>query len=299
MPNQPPTRLPRFTRAASSPGIALTERDLAILHRVARHRFLTSRQIVRLVGRSPQPVLRRLQRLFHHGYLDRPRAQIDYFHRGGSQPLVYGLGRRSLPVLFPEGDTRPRVDNLNVGRLHLQHTVLIAEVLIGIELACAHRADARFVPEAELRKDGSFRWSIMVHHRGASRRVGLVPDAVFALERRGGKRAFYFLEADRGTMPVQRDSLSQSSFFRKLLAYAATWNQELHRRKFGLHRFRVLTVTPSPLRAKHLAEAAAQLTSGQGLFLFGAAHSLSADNLLACEWITGRIGVTSPLWDSN
>jgi hypothetical protein len=27
-------------------------------------------------------VLRRLQLLFHHGYLDRPRAQIDYYRAG-------------------------------------------------------------------------------------------------------------------------------------------------------------------------------------------------------------------------
>ncbi|MCC7375521.1 MAG: replication-relaxation family protein, partial [Verrucomicrobiales bacterium] len=132
MPKKPHNRTPRFTRVEDPPAIELTERDLTILRHVGAHRFLTSRQITRLAASTPQPVVRRLNRLFHHGYLDRPRAQIDYFHRGGSQPLVYGLGRRGLPVVYPEGDDRPRIDNLHVGRLHLQHTVLIAEVLIAI-----------------------------------------------------------------------------------------------------------------------------------------------------------------------
>lgn len=294
-----PTRLPRFTRVDDPPGIALTDRDRAILQRVAAHRFLTSRQIACVLGAPAQPVLRRLQRLFHHGYLDRPRAQIEYFHHGGSQPLIYGLGRRAVPIVFPKGDTRPRVDNLQVGRLHLRHTSLIAEVLIRMELACAETGDVRFVPEAELRKRDGFRWSVMVRHRGAGRRVGLVPDAVFALERRDGKRAYFFLEADRGTMPVQRAGLAQSSFFRKMLAYSATWSQGLHRRKFGFHRFRVLTVTPSARRADHLAEAATQLPAGKGLFLFGDAAVLSASGLLAREWMTGRADITSPLWESN
>ena len=50
-----------------------------------------------------------------------------------------------------------------------------------------------------------------------------IPDSVFALEytNQNGQmqRAYCFLEADRGTMPVVRKGLAQTSFFRKLLAY--------------------------------------------------------------------------------
>ena len=60
----------------------------------------------------------------------------------------------------------------------------------------------------------------------------VLSDRVFALEidEQPDSRAYFFLEADRGTMPVKRQSLSQTSFFRKLLAYEATWSQSLHRR---------------------------------------------------------------------
>ena len=76
-------RLPRFKRVAAVEPMQLTERDRDILRQVRRHRFLRSSHILALIGGSSQQVLRRLQRLYHHGYLDRPRAQIDYFHRGG------------------------------------------------------------------------------------------------------------------------------------------------------------------------------------------------------------------------
>src|ERR1019366_1552149 len=89
-------------------------------------------------------------------------------------------------------------------------------------------------------------------------RIGLIPDRVFALEW-GENRAYFFLEADRGTMPITRENASQSSFHRKLLAYEATWTQNLHRTRFGFNRFRVLTVTTGANRAQHLAEAASRL----------------------------------------
>lgn len=36
-------------------------------------------------------MLRRLQRLYHHGYVERPACQIDYYQRGGSRSIAYGL----------------------------------------------------------------------------------------------------------------------------------------------------------------------------------------------------------------
>jgi len=53
----------------------LTERDLTLLAHVGRHRFLSSAQLARLDGGSPQGVLRCLRSLFDHGLLDRPRSQ--------------------------------------------------------------------------------------------------------------------------------------------------------------------------------------------------------------------------------
>jgi len=80
----------------------LTERDCEIIKLVHRHRFLRSEQIVALIASSPQQVLRRLKLLYHHGYLERPRAQLEYFEKGGSQPMVYGLSSKGGKLLRQE-----------------------------------------------------------------------------------------------------------------------------------------------------------------------------------------------------
>ena len=84
--------------------------------------------------------------LYHHGYLERPRAQIDSYHRAGSQPLAYGLAskgaaylRRELNIPFERIQWTPK--NSAVGRLFLDHTLLISEVMVGIELACKARVN--------------------------------------------------------------------------------------------------------------------------------------------------------------
>ncbi len=97
-------------------------------------------------------------------------------------------------------------------------------------------------------------------------------------------------------MPVQRRNLSQTSFHRKLLAYEATWTQNLHRTRFGFHRFRVLTVTTSAARVHSLVDACSQLKSGQGLFLFADRTILDQPaDLLSAAWQTGRKGESTGL----
>src|SRR6185503_1827467 len=84
------SRLPRFTRASQTKLLQITDRDRRIISLIHRHRFLRSSHIVSLLDGSPQSILRRLQPLYHHSYLTRPRAQLDYYHKGGSREIVYG-----------------------------------------------------------------------------------------------------------------------------------------------------------------------------------------------------------------
>ncbi len=293
-------RLPRFKRVAEIAPIQLTGRDREIIRQVHRHRFLRSSHIVALIGGSSQQVLRRLQRLFHHGYLERPRSQIDYFHRGGSQRMVYGVGVHGTRLLQQEENLSGRrdagsADNRTIGRLFLEHALLTSDVMVALELACRRNGRVRLLyseeiplPESTRRQHEPFHWSLTLGNRA---KVGLIPDRVFGLEYldqpAGRNRAFYFLEADRGTMPVSRQTLAKSSFARKLLAYEATWQQNVHRNRFGFHRFRVLTVTTSAERAKNLAAAASRLERGHGLFLFTDAEAIRAHpDVLRLPWDT-------------
>ena len=99
-------------------------------------------------------------------------------------------------------------------------------------------------------------------------KLGVIPDRVFALEF-GDKdeRILCFLEADRGTMPVERGKHDTSSIARKLHAYALTWKAGIHRSRFATSRVRVLTVTTSERRSEHIRAAASAVSGGYGIFL--------------------------------
>src|SRR4051812_49435824 len=101
----PSARKPRYERTAA-PGMALTPRDVGLIRAVATHRFLRSTHLVALAEGSAQVTLRRLQLLFHHGYLDRPRSQLDWYIRG-SEPMVYGLGLKGAAFLKEHADLAP------------------------------------------------------------------------------------------------------------------------------------------------------------------------------------------------
>lgn len=295
-------RLPRFHRSEAIPAMLLTERDRQLVWHVHRHRFLRSTQLVALTGDQAQPVLRRLQRLYHHGYLDRPRAQLDYFHEGGSRPLVYGLGSRGASLLRREFDIPfSQMDwsgkRGSVGRLFLEHALLTSEVMVTAELACRARSglqlrmnDELKLPDSPTRRIDPFRWRVRLP---GERDVGLIPDRVFAFESGNpsdtSSAQHFFLEADRGTMPVTRSGIGQTSFYRKLLSYEATWSQNLHRSRFGWKRFRVLTVTTSKERVESMLSACRQLARGHGLFLFTDIATLRThEDFLTLPWRTCR-----------
>ena len=290
-------RLPRFQRAAKVAAIRLTERDQKIIRIIHRHRFLRSHQIIALIGGSAQNLSRRLQRLFHHGYLERPRAQLQYYERNGSQTIAYGLGNKSSSLLQLNPASWGE-KNRGIGRMYLAHALLVSDVMVLLELACRQHG-IRLLHEDELNLpvEAPLHWRVKIRD---GIKLGVVPDRVFALEYLDQKgqlhRVYYFLEADRDTLPVVREKLSQTSFYRKLLAYEATWTNKVHQRHLGVHRFRVLTVTTGAKRVNSLLEACLRLQRGQGLFLF-ADESVLQKELLAAVWQCGKDGSLSALVD--
>ncbi len=291
------SRLPRFQRVATTPPIRLTERDHKIIRLVHRHRFLRSHQIIALIGGSPQQLSRRLQWLFHQGYLERPRSQLQYYERSGSQTIAYGLGNKS-GLLLQLNPASWGEKNRAIGRTYLAHALLVSDVMVSLELACRqHCIRLLYEDQLGLAVKPALQWRVRMRD---GTRLGVIPDRVFALEYpdQAGQvqRVYYFLEADRGTMPVVRQKLTQTSFYRKLLAYEATWSNKVHQRHLGIPRFRVLTVTTSAVRVKTLLDACSRLQRGHGLFLF-ADQSVLEKDLLGPVWQCGKAAAMSALVD--
>src|SRR5665213_2644663 len=181
------SRLPRFRLTPVNTAIQLTERDHHIVRLVYRHRFLRSHQIIALLGGSPQQLSRRLKLLYHHGYLERPRAQIQYYERGGSKSIAYGLGNKGGALLKQENgfavDPHSWSEKSHViGRIYLEHALFVADVMVAIELACRKHGGIRLLYEDQLGlavETQPFRWRVKVD---GGTELGVIPDRVFAFE---------------------------------------------------------------------------------------------------------------------
>ena len=299
-------RRARFERCPSIPHIQVTKRDLDILAHLDRHRLLRSREISQLVSGSRQQILRRLQLLFHHGYVDRPRGQIEYFYKDGSQPLAYSLSPRGIDLVreqLPQILNSSGFEKRNLSPLFLRHALQKSEIMVALELSCRRNPKVTFVSANALasgfRESRSpFEWRVRVDNKTE---LGVIPDDVFVLEYSAGEqtrqRVLFFLESDRSTMPVERRDLRKTSFRRKLLAYEATWLRKIHQTRFFCNRFRVLTITTSARRVKNLVESCSSLKHGLGLFLFIDLSTLKSQDALTAPWRTAS-GDVARLIDS-
>ena len=294
MQNQPERRQ-RFKRSHGR--VQLTPDDLAIIDHIRRHRFLRSTHLVRLLPhRPPKKLIERLGALFHAGYLDRPRAQLDYYARAGSAPMVHGLGDRSQALVTVLPNLEWATKGRDLKRPYIEHALMVADIMVAIEIAARDREDIEFVAGEQLlafkaRPDKSHAWKLSADLLVGRERhsVTLIPDAVFALRSRAtGRYACFFLEADRGTMPVDRADLSQTSIRRKLLAYEAALKARQHVERFAFHNLRILTVTSSFERLRSMIAALNAVTHGMatGRFLFAKHPAMTGADPLSLLWTT-------------
>ena len=231
-------RLPRFTRAKRShrPPLVLQERDQQLLRAVYEYRLVSTPQLILLFDQESRDGLyRRLQGLFHHGYVDRIGSNPN-------APLVYALAQRGAETL---GVTR---------RKELSDPYIAHQLMIGdFRLAMTRATKAR---------------GIGLSWRNVPADSPIKPDGFFGLQfpdrPEGRNRAFFFLEADRSTMTRER-------YVQKLVNYGRWYQRGGHAEKLGIKRFRVLTVTKSEERTRSLLEAAtrcSEIDSALPMFWF-------------------------------
>ncbi len=298
---------PRRKRSDNPPPFQLTDRDLEILRAVARYRFLNSDHVRRVIDGSNKNIANRLKGLFDHGYLDRPECQYDFYRPGGGSSLaVYALGDKGARILnhYDGFEAGPRVSwahkNRKVGRPFMEHTLAISEFAIALSIAvaaspvvdlCDGPALLERLPATTRGAAKPYRLSVPVVFQSTRRTIGIEPDYVFSLGFPArGRRGNFLVEIDRGTMPVERSDILQSSMLRKFLAYGSIWRSQLHGQAFGWRSFRVLVVTGTAERAQSMREALHRTNGGKGspLFWFTDWTALKGANTLAHIWIDGE-----------
>ena len=297
---EPLRRRPRFRRA-EAPSFQLTERDIEIVRQIARLRFLRSTHVSQLLDAPHRKICERLTALYHAGYLDRPHAQLEYHvHGGGSTPLVYALGNHGAKLLKIRGErdhasgdwTRK---NRDTGREYLLHTLAIANVCVALTVACRRHGNVTLkhpeqllasAPDATRALCDQWSLRVRVHYNGTIREIGIQPDYVFALVLPDGRRRPFVVECDRGTMPVERSNIDQSSMLRKFLAYEGIRQQRLYAARYGWENFRVLTTTTSLERVETMLAVINRTPAVKSspLFLFADHAALIKVDIVTHPW---------------
>lgn len=298
-------RRPRFHRAAEPLAFRITEGDVEIVRLLARHRFLRSTHIAALVGRSLDRVNDRLLRLFHAGYVNRPRAQLDRYPDSGSAPMVYALANRGAQLLAehsgPLSNSHWSRKNESAGRPFIKHQLEVMDFYVALRTATRGRHDVTMIhpdemiadfPQSRRASHHPFALRVMLTQGTGVHDVGVVPDLAFGLRFPDGTRRCFLVEIDCGTMPIVRADPKQTSFGRKLRSYLAAHTARLHERQFGWKTFRVLTVTPSESRMFRMIRASQffrdETPPGPRLFHFAVRNELHEAGAFQCQWLTGE-----------
>lgn len=299
-----PTRRPRFHRE-EPPAFRLTDDDVEIVRQLARHRFLRSTHIAALVGRSLDRANDRLSRLYHAGYLDRPRAQLDYYPSSGSAPMVYALADRGARLLIErDGIEFANLEwsrkNREAGRPFIEHQLEIMDFYVALQCSARLRNDLRLIhpneligsfPDQRVNPRNPFALRTRLVHGGVAREIAVVPDLSFGLLFPDRSRRCFVVEIDRGTMPVVRTDFTQTSFERKMRGYLTAYAAKQHEKQFGWRAFRVLTITTDPARERSMQEALRRIripqSPGASLFFFQTRQEISASDLLTQSWTDG------------
>ncbi|WP_162131073.1 replication-relaxation family protein, partial [Bradyrhizobium liaoningense] len=188
---------------------------MLILRQLSRYRFLRSAHIAALVDRSLDRTNDRLCRLYHAGYVDRPRAQLDYYPTAGSAPMVYALGDLGAQLLTEGGAEFANLKwsrkNGEAGRPFIEHQLEIVEFQIALERSTRGRSDVRLIhpeeiiagsPERTRKKRNLFALRATISQSERAHDLAVVPDLVFGLMFPDGSRRCFMVEIDRGTMPI-------------------------------------------------------------------------------------------------
>lgn len=269
-------RLPRFRRAKTGP-FQLQERDYEIIRAIGVHQVVQSTHIDRLFpGGSADNLRRRLQLLYHSGYLARPKAQAgELIYHEGSKHMVYMLAPKGAELVMEhEGLRLPVKADRELAQL--KHALLVTDFMVAMHETCEQSEFLRLVPQHEILEQAPAAtradrrpttWRIDVDYRGSRRVLHLEPDGIFAIAHSQlappQDRKFFFLEIDRGTMPVVRSKVEQTSILRKLVAYHATFRAGIHRSRFGIDNMRVLIVGKSRERTATIIEAFQEHLAGK------------------------------------
>jgi hypothetical protein len=310
----------RWQRGSTERKVRITALDLKILFLLLQYRYLSTSAIAAflVLHADKKWIQERLGQLYRAGYVDRPPTQREFFN-SNYRDLIYELdaaGERALKQhgMWDEEAPVAWLSRGRHGRTMFPHSVMVCEVLAHFAIALQDpELDMRFIPWSEIRNNMPVhvRTAKDVHslpvdieeilnrksHRSTK---ALTPDAVFGIEYPDKRTRFFAIEADRGSEPLMRDNLNQTSIMRKVLQYKAAFKTKAYKTRWGLpNLFATFITTLNPdseagkKRMREMTEVAEFLIGPSKFFLFNTLASFGGFE--PPEQYTGRF-LTEP-WD--
>lgn len=246
----------------------LTPRHLEILKLLHRYRFLDTNHLYALLGSRNTNVRTALSDLFHeHGLLNR-LPQRAFMRDPLYDPEIYELSDDGAALISQRSDSSEPATWLKQGRYGAKslaaHNLTICHTVAAIE-ASARTSGLRFItcteilaraPKATQNARQPFAIPASISHLFPNGKVQrsdspVIPDAVFGLQYPNGSFRCFALEIDRGTMPLTRSNLDETSYLRKLLQYREVLSRGGYKTHFGMTATPMLLLTITT-NARHL-----------------------------------------------
>lgn len=265
----------------------LTERDCLIIKAVNDCRALTTAQVQTLFFTSPSPTYTRLQKLFHHGYLER-HFITQVAAAPAASPIVYtvtALGGAVLTANFnyTAEDIHP-VTRQVLNWQTLQHLLAVNEARVVLTRACQEQGVTllTWLDEFTFRAHPDTVW--VGSDTGKQSKKPVLPDGYFRLKTLRGEAAF-FLEVDRGTE-------GSPQFKSQIEIYQAYILGGGYQERFKSRSLRILTVTTGVRRLANLSKAVVQVGGADRYWFTTQGQITPAQILTAPIWqVVGREGV--------
>ncbi|MEP7288438.1 MAG: replication-relaxation family protein [Chloroflexota bacterium] len=274
-------RLPRHTRVAPEkrPVFRLTARDGEIIRAVNDCRALQTAQVELLFFSSPKPAYKRLEKLYHHEYLDR-HFITQVAHAPAASPIIYTLGKLGAAVLAATygytADDFHFASRAVLDWRTLQHILAINQVRVAIERACRDQAIhlLQWQDELTFRAAPDTVW--IKNSRGRQSKKPVLPDSYLLIKTPKGEARF-FLEVDRGTEGIPQ-------FREQMEVYQEYILSGDYGRRYQSKSLRILVVTTGEQRLHNLRKAIVQVGGGDYYWL------------TTRDQITPATILTAPIW---
>jgi hypothetical protein len=164
---------------------------------------------------------------------------------------IYGKGLKADRALKAAG-IEP-IKHPDIGE-QFWHQMLIDDIVMSFEIACrqqglSFRDQHEILDDLPLELPCHISYTFPSSGKAHSSDKALAPDALFAIG-----DTYFAVEADRGTEPIERSNLNQTSYLRKFLQYADVLKSGRYKTAWQIPNLMVLHISTREVRTKALMD---------------------------------------------